>query len=441
MSKATRALGFSASSLLLAGYVGAVDCSEGRFRSVSGRASSITIVGWDDQYASHAVCAYQQTKDPNLTAPLGCAWPDPGAVQFSCGVAFYPFSISTTLLANDQYWFRDNGPEYTRVVLSRSSGGGALYTATADEEKGPADSSTCGRARIKSNSALAPLTYYNGSVPDDLDCGSSPRSFAGCPYSCDIPEGCDANYGKRPNEFYLTSYRSNSEGQDTSQTLFDAYGANGSSGTPAGPWGYLDESGVCVGGSSSGLKCDLESQCPGGYCDNYWVTMRRNTYTGDAVNVRRGENRRNALVESWVKMKYADGNNQEIGIANRFYSADNYFVFMVREYGGDLAWIHRFSGGAFSIVTSSATSLNLLTWNRLGFEVRDNGSYASSGAFVPSGSCKMRGYVNGATVLTTDTATCSFAPYGNYGVYSYYNSSAQFWDLDAFPCNAGRCLK
>ncbi len=427
---------------LLAGALGGVDCDAPRYQSVAGRASTVTITGYDDQYAA-TVCAFQQTRDPSISATLGCVTPDSLNPQTSCSTTFYPFSITVTLLSHNDYWFKSgNQPEFTKVFVSRSGTNGGLYTVTDDVSSGPSDElDTCARSWLQTNASVAPLVYFNGQVPTDLDCSSATRSYAGCPFTCNVPEGCDAAYGRRQAEFYASGYRVNLDSQATSDTLYDHFGANASTGAPSGDWTYQDDSGTCVGGTNNGALCDLESQCPGGYCSNSYILLRRNYLTGDSNKIKRGENRRNSLVEAYLKMKAVNSSNQEIGLASRFYDANNYLVFMVREYGGDYAWFHKFQGGAFSVIATSQPSLNLLSWVRLGFEVRDNGSYSTTGSFVPNGTCKLNGFVNGANVLSTSSATCSFAPTGRYGPYSYYNSSAQFWDLDVFVCDSSGCIK
>ncbi len=433
-----------ASSLLLTSAVGAVDCGVSRFRSVSGRGSAITIQGNDSQYASYPICAFQQTKDPNYSVSLGCVWPTTSNPTNDCGLTYYPFTLNVTLLTDDRHWFKDAaGPEYTRVFVTRSSSAGGLATASGDEVLGPSDGQTCFRSRTYSNTSVAPLVYFNGGVPADLNCSSPNRSFAGCPFSCSLPEGCDASYGNTQNEFTLTGYRVNFDGQDTSQTIFDHYGATSAAGAPAGNWGYLDESGICVGGPWPGAKCDTDGQCTmrgnPGTCNNTFVVMRRNSYTADSLNIRRGENRRNSLVDGNVKLKLIDANNREIGLISRWVNADNYMAFVVREYGGDYVRMHRYHGGVYALLGSATPSINLLSWTRIGFKVRDNGSYVDGG-FVPNGYCWMQGTVAGLVTLTLTNAYCAPTPYGNYGVFSAYNSSAQFYDLDAVSCTAlGTC--
>ncbi len=439
MTRGAVVIGWGVAAVVLSGFLGVADCGTSRYRSVSGRTQTVSIVGWDDQYAYYPVCAYQQHKDATMSSPIGCAWPSYNDRQYSCGTYWYPFTITVPLLGSDDHWFKDQGgPEYARVLLSR--GGQGLYTASGDESYGPSDASACFRSRIFTNTAVAPLTYFNGPVPTELLCSGAQRSVAGCPFTCTNSEGCDASYGRTQNEFYDYAHRVNLDYQDTSKTLYDHYGPTAASGPPSGDWGYAYESGTCVGGSYNGWKCDTSANCPGGYCNQYWQVMRRSGFTYDSLNVRRGESRRSSQVEAWVKMKYADYNNQEIGLVSRWYDANNYFVFMVREIGGDLARLHRYNGGVVQTVAGpNYTPLDLTYWNRLAFKVVDLGSYVQGG-FAPNGNCAMSGLVNGSTVVSTGSTPCGNAPYGNYGVFSYYNSSPQFWDLDALACSsAGVC--
>ncbi len=433
----------ASTSLLLAGLVGGVDCQESRFRSVSSRTQTVTIDGFADAWWGVSVCAYQQSASgAALAYPLGCAMPDYNSPSDpdACGVVWYPFVLNVTLLGANDFWFKDSGPEYTRVLVSRNVSNGAFFTASGDFNYGPSDGGTCWRSAMRENASIQPLTFFNGVVPSDLDCTSATKSFAGCPFTCNLPNGCDANYGNTANEFWTSGFRTNSSGQDTSQTRFDHYGANSASGPPSGGWSYQMESGTCIGGSYNGYKCENAGNCPGGSCNNFYMTMRRNYFTTDSLNVWRGENRRNTKINAYVKMKYADANNREIGLVGRWRDADNYFVFMVREYGGDYARLQRRSGGAYGTLATATPSLNLLSWTRLGLKITDQGSYVNS-AFVPNGNCYVAGYVFGSLVVSNPSTSCSQNPYGNYGVFSYYSSSAQFWDLDASVCVPGSTLK
>ncbi len=438
MSRTVVVVASAVLSVILSGYLGAADCGYSRHRSVSGRTSAITIDGFDDQYGSATICAYQQSADPNASAPLGCVWPTYNTDMYdSCGKHWYSFSITVTLLGDNKYWFKDGtGPEFTRVFLTRSGSNGGLYTATGDESFGPSDDSTCYRSRLLTNLSIAPFTYYNGTVPSDLNCLSSERSFANCPFTCNLPEGCDSQYGTTQNEFNQSGFRQNLDYQTTALTLFDHRGPTGASGAPSGDWSYQLESGTCAGGSYYGFVCDSDGECPGSYCYRYYTLLRKNDFIWDSLNIRRGETRRNTRIEAWGKMKYVDYYHREIGVIGRYYDVNNYLAFVVTEYGGDFAKIHQYNNGTYAPLAWSWPSLNLQSWNRLAFEVRDNGSFANNGGFVPNGYCFMRGLVNDVQVVSNANQYCAFAPYGNYGVFSYYNMSPQFYDLDAYACTA-----
>ncbi len=468
--------GMSSISLLLMGFVGGVyDLDACRFTTVSGRAVTRTVTGYTDAYSSVTICAYQLRKNGAWVA-LACTSPS-STVEATdpCGVNWYEFTLNFTLLSADAYWSRINGPEFTRVSIERNVSNGALFTGTDDFSNGPMNDSSCYRSLFKENAAPAPILYYNGATPDDLDCLGNgicigggqngevcsddtdcvntsgvidgychdKKSMAGCPFTCNLTMGCDTGYGTTENRFYDSAHRVNSSGQSTASTRFDHYGGTSASGPPAGSWSYLGESGICSGGSFAGLPCDTSSQCTGGSCSASWTVMRRNSYTADSLNVRRGENRRDSLVEAYVKMKEVDSTDREIGLVNRFYDADNYYVFMVREYGGDYARIQRRRNGAYETVATATPSFGLTSWLRIGFQIRDNGSWVNTG-FLPSGTCHMAGTISGTTVVSHSSVSCLRAPYGNYGVFSYYNSSAQFWDLDAYPCmptSTGKCYR
>ncbi len=436
-------LGLATTALLLAGFTGVTECGNSRYRSVSGRTSVVTISGWDDQTWYYPICAYQQSRDPNVSAVLGCVWPNWEGMTDGCNVTWYDFTMNVTLLGGDDYWFKDGAtPEYAKVFVTRSSSGGGLYTTTGDESSGPSSGAACGRSRIKTNASMTPLVYYNGSVPSDRNCNSSNRAYAGCPFTCTLPEGCDPNYGNRQSEFNAAPFRTNYDGQATSATLFDHLGMNGATPAPGNAWSYQLESGTC---SWYGNPCSSQYDCWDYYwgetCNSYWTVLRRNDFTGDSLSVRRGENRRNSLVEAYVKMRTSDYYNREIGLVSRFYNPDNYFVFMVRQYGGNYARIQGYTNGYFQTVgLPTVPSFDLTYWNRLGFKITDQGSYVNA-AFVPNGYCYMEGRVNGASVNAVSSWYCGNAPYGKYGVFSYYNQSPQFWDLDASACNsAGTCF-
>ncbi len=429
-----RVVGLGLPSLLLMGFAGGVyDFNGCRYVTTSSRTAPVAFTGFVDAPTGVTICAYQQSRFPDLVAVLGCVTPSTTASGTdACGVSWYPFNMTLTPLVNGRYWARDNGPEFTKLVLARTQGGG-LHIGTKDFAEGPSDDTTCWRSRMAENSAQTAITIFNGALPARLDCDGATRAYEGCPFTCNLPGGCDTSYGRTQNSFALSSHRVNSSGQATSQTRFDPYGATTASGVPAGAWTYQLESGVCTGGLFPGNKCDSAGDCTGGFCNRFYTVMRRNSYTADAINLRRGEMRRNNKVVSYVKMKYVDVNNREIGVVNRFFNADNYFAFVVREYGGDYAKIHRYQNGVYTNLVSATPSLTLTSWTQLGFELRDNGAYQDA-AFVPNGTCVAKASVNGSTVLNLASTPCSFAPYGRYGVFSFYNSNAQFLNLDAVPC-------
>ncbi len=436
----------AAGSLLLAGWFGAVDCGDSRFRSVSARNELVTISGFADS-ASSWVCAYQQTKDGTAySAIVACALPDGSSgTTDSCGVTWYPWDMSFYLLSSDYYWFGSHNTaggtyEYTRIFPAQYGvANGGLYTSTGDFDRGPSDDTTCFRSQIADNAAVAPITYFRGGVPADLECSSGENSYAGCPFTCNLTRGCDSAYGVTQNEFNLPAYRTNSSGQSTALTRFDHYGPNAYYGAPSGDWSYMVESGTCYDSIYGGMPCEGDYECyhsstPWGWCgDRYWTVMRRNSVTYDSLNIRRGENRRNSQIESWVRTKFTtDSQHREIGLTSRFYNADNYFVFMLTEYGGDYARIQGYNGGGFYIHAQAWPYLDLRYWTRLGFEISDYGSYAND-RFVPSGYCGMRGFVNNGEVIRANSVYCANAPYGNYGTFTYYMRDAMFWDLDAYP--------
>ncbi len=430
-------------SFVLVGYTGFVDRNVSRFRSVGARASWVTISGYDDQAGIYSICAYQQSRNPTTQYVLGCAAPQAGVwITDPCGRVYYRWTMTVALLATNEAWFKDaGGPEYTRVFVSRNNNGGGIYTATADELNGQEDDTACYASQLFTRTSISPLIYFNGAVPTDLTCGAS-RTFAGCPFTCNQADGCDIQYGTRQIEFSTYGARVNYNGQDTSRTSFDHYGANNGSGTPPGEWSYMAESGNCSGGTTPGLGCDSSAQCGGGgICSPYWTVMRRNTYGYDSLNVRRGENRRNAKVEAWVKMRASDTYNREIGLVQRWYNRDNYFAFSLTEYTFDVVKIHKYQAGGYSALAWGYPVMNLTQWTRLGFTAVDLGSFTNNGQWVPNGACTLTGIVNGTTAVSAANVACGFAPYGGYGTFTYFNSSAQFWDLDARACLAnGTCL-
>ncbi len=443
-SRGSGVVAFSALAVLLVGFVGTTECGNSRYRSVSGRTSTVSIAGYDDQSWYYPICAYQQSRDPNVSAVLGCVWPNYNGMTDGCNVTWYDFSLTVTLLGGDNYWFKDGAsPEYAKVYVTRSSSGGGLYTTTGDEGSGPSNGNACSRSRIQTNASVTPIVYYNGAVPADLNCASGSRSYAGCPFTCTLPEGCDPNYGNRQNEFNAPGYRVNVDGQATSATLFDHFGVNSANPAQGNGWTYQLESGTC---SWYGNPCSSQYDCWDYYwgetCDSYWTVLRRNDFTYDSLSVRRGENRRNSMVEAYVKMRTSDYYNREIGLVSRFYNADNYFAFMVRQYGGNYARLQGYINGNFQTVgLPTVPSLDLTYWNRMGFKIIDQGSYVQ-GAFVPNGNCFMAGSMNGQDIVAVSSWYCGNAPNGKYGVFSYYNQSPQFWDLDAAPCDtSGACFR
>ncbi len=428
----------------LVGFTGFTDFTHSRHRATPSKTTAHTITGYDDQYTSYQICAYQQTRNPQFSTVLGCAWPTTtGSVTDACGKVWYRFTLNVTLLGDIDYWSKDNANiESTRVFLTRNQTNGGLYTGTVDESSGPSDASTCYESRVRSNMNVAPVVYYLGSVPNDLWLGSGVPPSPGVPFKCGVAEGCDAAYGKTLMTFYNTAFRTNPSLQDTSKTLFDMWSASTGWPAPVHPWGYRLESGNCTGGSTPGAGCDNNAQCAGGgTCTGQQYTiMRRMVDTAenqDSLQIRRGENRRNSLVEAWVKLKKVDVNNREIGIISRWYDRNNYFGFTVAEYPFDVVRIHTYINGTWTAVGYQWPSMNLTVWNRIGFKITDNGSYAN-GLFTPNGNCAATGYLNQVSVISYASTPCSHAPYGNYGIFSYIEqASSQAWALYAFPCMTG----
>ncbi len=407
-------------STLLMGFVGTVtNCpgfedTQGRFRVVTNRTDSVTISGWTDAWSGVTICAYQQTKDQAVSAVLGCTSPSSYSDGTdNCNVNWYPFSMTVTLLGNNDSWFGQHNPaegvtEYTRVSVNKSGTSGGLYTGTGDKDFGPSDGSTCFRSKAMENGAIAPITFHRGGLPPQRECATGINSYDGCPFTCNLPGGCDSLYGVREQEFSQASHRANADGQVTALTRFDHFGANAAAGTPSGDWSY-----------------QWENQW-------YYVVMGRAYYSYDSLNIRRGENRRNTKVEAWIKTAAVNSYNQQLGLIARHYDANNYFTFMLHEYGYDAVRLHAYWGGNWVNLATAYPSLNLLGWTRAGMVVRDRGSYSGNG-FNPNGYCYLAGTVSGATVVSLASTYCGFAPYGRYGVFSYLHMSPQFWDLDAFP--------
>ncbi len=430
-----------AGAFVFMGQTGVVDFATNvasRYKTVSTKAAWVSINGYVDSYVP--ICAYQQNVNgPNLSTVINCAWPSFWHTD-ACGVNWYWFSMSQYLMGNNDHWFTAGTKEYTRVFVARGDGiKQGMYTATGDFYSGPSDSTACRRSQAQENAAIAPITYYLNGVPDDLECSAGQNSYAGCPFTCNSPTGCDVNYGNVQAEFSTASYRVNSSGQSTALTRYDKYGYSTYAPVPSGNWTYGKESGTCQNWPYYGVACEENWQCgyygyyywAYGQCSSYWTVMRQNNYNAESINVKRGESRSNSLVETWLKTKYRDYSHYEIGLVNRFYNANNYFVFWVNNLSGS-AMIHGVNNSAWIGVGGGSTSANLLNWTRFGFEIRDRGSFVN-GAFQPNGYCWMRGYVNGASVVANDSTNCAWAPRGSYGPYTYYMTDAQFWDLDARP--------
>ncbi len=462
-----RKSGIALASIVFMGVTGTVYDSDGcRYMSTSSKSSTHTISGYTDAWYYQYVCAYQQSQDAHVQAALGCtSVSSTSSFTDGCGVNWYPFTITFTLNSGSSYWFKDNGPEYTRVQL-KTNYGVVIHTFTDDGTSGPSNySNTCFRSFFLENGAQAPITFYYGSVPTGRACGinagqciggsyngwsctsdsNCPNGYcwdeadpAGCPFTCNEKEGCDFTYGVQKDLFYDYSSRVNSSSQLTSYTRFDQYGATSGSGVPSGDWYYGTETGTCSGGTNPGALCTSNNYCyGGGYCSAYYVVMRRDYVTSDSLKIRRGQNRRNVMTEAWAKTTNIDANHREFGLVSHFYDADNYFVFMVREYGGDYARLQRYRNGSYGTIAYSYPALNLTSWNKLGFLVRDNGSYTTRG-FQPNGTCRMIGYVNDYAVVSTSSTDCLRAPYGQFGLFSYYMRDSQFWNLQAYPCVSGQ---
>ncbi len=417
--------------LMLSGYMGAVDCEGSRYRSVSSQTQSVTVTGYADSY-NEVLCAYQQTKDGvTLSAPLACTYPSTSSNVDGCGVPWYSWSLTFSLLGSNGYWFSSTDKLFSRVVISRNATGGSFYTATGDWAESPSDDGTCWRSRIGEGARVVPITYFLNGVPDVFECTGGENGSGGCPFTCNLPRGCDESYGTSQNEFYDSAYRTNASGQNTALLRFDAYGQNAASGTPGGDWTYQAETPQCLDGPYYGSSCTTSANCGGYTCAAYWTVMRRNDYTPDSLNVRRGESRRNFQVEAYAKTKQIDLDHYEMGLVGRFYNRDNYHVFMLREYGGDTAVLHRYVNGSYEIQAAAYPSFNLTIWNRIGFKMVDLGSYTNT-TWVPNGYCSMAGKMNGSVLVSASSAPCGNAPYGKYGVFTYFMRDAQFWDLDAF---------
>ncbi len=439
-------LTLAAVSFVLTGYTGWVT-EPSRFSSTPNRKHTMTLTGIADS-SSELVCAYQQTNQgPSLAAPLGCDYPRKQAFVDSAGVTWWSFEFNVKLLESDEFWFGQDNPsaaifEFARVLVTRPVQNGALYTATLDLAEGPSDIRFTGyRSMISENAARVPLTIFKVGMPSELECtkpgnvpdsrrrgrGTALLSYAGCPYTCSLQRGCDQGYGDLQDNFYQSQTRVDSSGNSTALTRFEHDGEGAD-------WTYQPESGTCWGGRFSGAACEDDDACgQEGACVKLYTVLRRNADTGDSLKLRRGAQRRNARVEAWARMSYATPNaqNQEIGLVQRYLDGDNYFAFVVREYGGDKARIHQKRAGKYGVLAAANAAMRLNSWSRLGFEVTDNGSYVEA-SFIPNGRCRMGGYIDEDTVVTANGVPCAFAPHGKYGVFSAHAETAQFWDLDAF---------
>ncbi len=436
-------VGLGAASVVLSGAAGMFYVNNGagsRYSSVPYRNSTPSFWGYSD-VSTDPACVYQQKKDSTM-AVLACGYPD---TQFgytdACGVTWYPYNFWVSLNAGDDYWFGTHDPaagkyEYTQIFVSRNSSSSGLVTFPDDWQSGRSKyPSTCFRSLLKTNGSVTPIILFRGGMPAGQSCSGSVRSFAACPSTCSLPSGCDFSLGSTQDEFYLASRRVNSSNQDTSQTEFDHY-AGLSGYTPGGNWYYGWESRACVGGTYNGLACTQNYNCAGGYCGaaNY-VVLRRDTYSGlDSLQIRRGESRRNVRIEAWSKNTGSGYYYRYTGLIGRFYNNDNYFAFRLTEYGSDSAWIDRVSTTiGHQTVAISYPSFNMNNnWTRLGFDIKDRGSYVDAG-FVPSGNCYVAGLINGNPVVSAASTPCSFAPTGRSGVYNNASYGSQFWDLDATP--------
>ncbi len=412
-------VGLGMTSVMLMGFDGAVSTWPGtantqqRFRTVPNRNATVTVSGYADSTA-YQICSHQQTRDPNVWATIGCVYPTTAGTRVdACGVTWYPYTMSVALLTDQKYWFGKHHPakgvnEFTRVSVNANFGGGGLVTFTGDAASGPMDASACWRSQARENGAKSAITFYRGNMPPERECTAGANSIDGCPFTCNLALGCDSSYGGTQNEFYNSSYRVNADGQTTALTRFDAYGPNSAYGVPGGDWFY-------------------EYDGATGY-----YLMRRWVWSADSLNIRRGENRRNSRVQAWMKQDWVNQYNQQVGLVSRFYNADNYFVFLLWEHGGDGARIHVYNNGNYVPLATTYPSLNLLTWNRIAFDVQDRGTWQASG-FLPNGNCRLAGLVNGTEVVSVSNTACLHAPFGRYGIFTWLNQSSGFWDLDASP--------
>ncbi len=411
-----------------------------RYGSVSTRTSTFYLNGYAENLAE-PVCIYQQKSDSTMVV-LACVYPTSVMPNVdACGVTWYYFSASLTLNANDAYWFGQHNPaagkyENAQLFVTRNTSNSGLYTGTDDWQGGPSKwGPTCWRSVFNTNASVSPITVFRGGEPSDLNCAGASRSYAGCPFLCNLPSGCDSMNGARQAEFTQASYRLNSSLQDTSQTQWELRGLSSTSGTVTGAWVYGPETGQCMGGTNHNGACTQNAECPGGgYCNTIYQVMRRDVLNAWVSNIKRGETWRNVRIEAYAKNHTTGTQYRDLGLIGRYYNADNYFLFKVTEYGGDAAGLYRVMNGTMLILTPTTfPALTLVNnWTRLGFDIQDNGSYVNAG-FVPNGTCALTGRVGGASVVSVASTDCSFAPVGSNGIYHYYNRGAQFFDLDATP--------
>ncbi len=390
-----------------------------RYAQVSVRSSSISLQGYVEN-PNEAICVYQQQRNDSTMAVLGCYYPSPTPYPDTCGATWYHFDVITAPLNTaDAYWFGKHDPanglyEYTGVFVTRNTSNSGLYTTTEDWLSGPSENGTCWRGGVETNTARSPITVFRGGRPASVNCAGSVRSFAGCPFTCNLPLGCDFLTGAQSYEFWNASHRINASGQDTALTEWDQVSSVAGYSPPPGEWYY------------------------GWDTDGYYVVMRRDEYYGlDTLNLRRGENWRNVKVEAWAKNEGDSYYYRYSGIVGRWKDASNYFIFKQTEYGGDYAWLERTQAGSTALIGSVASwwpfDMNN-SWTRLGLEIKDLGSYVNGG-FVPSGNCSVAGSIDWATVTSVASTPCSFAPYGRNGMYANFNFGLQFYDFDETPLN------
>ncbi len=377
-----------------------------RYTQVATRGTAYTFAGYAEN-PSEPICAFQQKKDSSM-APIGCFYATQTPYTDACGVTWYWFSVNLNLLTSNDYWFGQHNPaigkyENAQVYLTRNVSNSGLYTVTDDWWSGPTEyGPTCFRAMFPLDGAVTAMTIYNGGRPGGVACSGTSRSKAGCPFTCNLSTGCDQLYGPHEYEFYNSLFRTNSSGQDTSQIEYDHYGFSSAMGTPPGDWYY-------------------------GWDSTFtYIVMRRDAVTAESMNIRRGESRRNVMIEAYARNTTSTWS--ELGLVGRWTNRDRYFVFRVMEYPSDTAQLHRQWDGVYlSITPDTHPSFDAVnSWVRLGLEIRDRGSYVNGG-FVPDSQCSVQGFINGVNVIGTSPTGCSmFAPTGGYGVFSSLNNGAMY---------------